>query len=80
MKFSVVIPTCNRPETLARCLRCLEGTEAEIVVTDDSNNEATGALLKREFPAVRWIHGPRRGPAANRNCGARAATESHSDG
>lgn len=74
MRFSVVIPTCDRPETLAQCLRCLAGAEAEIIVTDDSNSEATHTLVECEFPAARWIRGPQRGPAANRNCGARAAT------
>ncbi len=74
MKFSVVIPTCRRPDMLARCLRPLDGAEAEILVSDDSDDDRTRDLLAREFPKVRWLQGPRRGPAANRNCGAHAAT------
>ncbi|MDR3404562.1 MAG: glycosyltransferase family 2 protein [Chthoniobacter sp.] len=74
MKFSVVIPTCHRPETLARCLRGLANDEAEIIVSDDSSDDATRDFVSREFPHARWLAGPRRGPAANRNCGARAAT------
>ncbi|HSI14711.1 MAG TPA: glycosyltransferase [Chthoniobacter sp.] len=73
MKFSVVIPTCRRPDMLARCLRSLDGAEAEIIVSDDSDDDRTRDLLAREFPKVRWLQGPRLGPAANRNRGARSA-------
>jgi GT2 family glycosyltransferase len=74
MKISVIIPTCHRAETLARCLRGLDAGATEIIVADDSRDETTRALVAREFPAVRWMRGPQRGPAANRNAGARAAT------
>jgi GT2 family glycosyltransferase len=74
MNFSVVIPTCHRPETLARCLAGLLPADSEIIVSDDSAGDATRDLLARDFPGVRWVAGPRRGPAANRNSGARAAT------
>lgn len=74
MKFSVVIPTCHRPALLAGCIRALSKDEAEVIVSDDSHDEETRTLLEREFPSVRWLPGPRLGPAANRNCGARAAT------
>ena len=30
-------------------------------------------MVNEEFPMVRWNEGPRRGPAANRNFGARVA-------
>ena len=74
MKFSVIIPTCHRPASLAHCLHGLAGDEAEVIVSDDSRDEETRLLIEREFPRVRWLAGPRRGPAANRNCGAHAAT------
>lgn len=45
--------------------------KVEIIVSDDAGH--TNGALVREFPAVRFISGPRRGPAANRNAGARAA-------
>jgi GT2 family glycosyltransferase len=73
MKFSVVIPTCNRPVLLTQCLRGLTGEDAEIIITDDGSDEAAHALLAQEFPEARWFAGPRRGPAANRNNGARVA-------
>jgi GT2 family glycosyltransferase len=76
--ISIIIPTCNRPGDLARCLRALaqqlEQHPCEVIVSDDSLDESTQAMLKAEFPAVRITTGPRSGPGANRNAGARIAT------
>ncbi len=73
MLITVVIPACGRPVDLARCLRSLPAG-VNVIVTDDSRDDSVRDLLAREFPAVRWIAGPKRGPAANRNNGARAVT------
>jgi GT2 family glycosyltransferase len=80
LEFSVVIPTRNRPGVLARTLARLAPAEQgapadryEVIVSDDSAGEETLSLLKERFPAVRYIRGPRRGPAANRNNGASVA-------
>ena len=77
--WSVVIPTRERRRELAECLRrlaasaqSLDGSQYEVIVTDDGDFEATGAWLRAEHPWVRHVRGPRRGPAANRNAGARA--------
>jgi len=70
--ISVVIPTCERPELLARCLEKVTGAE-EVIVTDDSNSYRTRQLIHGRFPGVKWVRGPRRGPAANRNFGASQA-------
>jgi GT2 family glycosyltransferase len=77
--ISVVIPTCQRPELLARCLDCLrpgaqelEFDKYEVVVSDDGRNTVE-EMLSARYPWVQWIAGPRRGPAANRNCGANRA-------
>jgi len=71
MKFSVVIPTCDRPEALRECLRRVMEqmtTSHEIIVSDDGRTEGP-------VPgSVRRVQGPRRGPAANRNRGAKEAT------
>jgi GT2 family glycosyltransferase len=75
IKLSVVIPTCDRPETLHRCLELLQPfpTEGcEIIITDDSRDDATRAVVEKDFPNVHWVRGPQRGPAANRNSGALA--------
>ncbi|MGA3169815.1 MAG: glycosyltransferase [Chthoniobacteraceae bacterium] len=70
MKLSVIIPTCNRPDRLQECLgRVLKQSGSyEVIVSDDG---WTGAF---RLAGVKWVQGPRRGPAANRNCGARHAS------
>ncbi|HWB60850.1 MAG TPA: glycosyltransferase [Chthoniobacteraceae bacterium] len=75
MLISVVIPTFQRPDSLAACLECLERQrlargEFEVIVTDDEAGPAMGEL----FPKVKWTRGPGKGPAANRNHGASLAT------
>jgi GT2 family glycosyltransferase len=81
MKISVVIPTCNRPTDLALCLECLDsgrqGLAAdsfEIIVTDDGDAIQAKEALGDRYPWVRFVTGPRKGPAANRNHGAAQAT------
>lgn len=78
--LSVVIPTFRRHETLREVLMRLsperQGVSAdvfEIVVADDAASAETCALVQELAPGARWIAGPARGPAANRNAGARAA-------
>ena len=81
-KFTVVIPTCRRNDLLARCLdklapdaQTLPAAEYEIIVSDDGSPDANArALVESRYPGVRWLQGPRRGPAANRNFGASHAT------
>ena len=78
--ISVVIPTRDRNEQLARCLdrlapcaQSLSHDQYEVIVSDDSAHAAARELLFDRYPWVRWTGGPRRGPAANRNAGARVA-------
>lgn len=75
---SVLIPTCNRTEYLARCLRALipqipADRPVEILVCDDSRGPETREFLEKAYPGIGRHSGPRRGPGANRNVGARAA-------
>lgn len=76
---SIIIPTRNRPADLRRCLSILsaqlpaDGT-VDILVCDDSDGNDTATLLREEFPKVQRHLGPRTGPGANRNVGAKAAT------
>ena len=79
MRLSVVIPTCDRARDLRTCLSVLTPDAQqypkecyEIIVTDDGH-DFQAATLSDEFPNVKWVTGPRRGPAANRNAGAFAA-------
>jgi GT2 family glycosyltransferase len=75
-RASIIIPTCNRLEDLRRCVGALvpqlptDGS-VEIRVCDDSSNDESKRMLGAEFPSVAWSPGPRKGPAANRNLGAK---------
>jgi glycosyltransferase involved in cell wall biosynthesis len=74
--FSVVIPTCNRPDLLKKCLDSLHPSvqkvqvDYEIIVSDDSHDDKTKLLIEKEYDWVKWVNGPRKGPAANRNNGS----------
>ena len=86
LRASVVVPTFNRPVLLDRCLHALVSQEIapwsfEIVVADDAASEATCHQVERWMGLARE-HGTfvsyvptggRRGPAAARNAGWRAA-------
>lgn len=78
MLLSVVIPTRHRNDLLRQCLASLApGAQTlpaelyEVVVTDDGANDTAEAMVRQDFPWARWTQGPRRGPAANRNHGAK---------
>ena len=80
IRCSVIVPTCHRPHFLAVCLerlapgrQTLAARDYEVVVTDDSRDGATQRMVHEQFPWARWVPGPRRGPAANRNHGASEA-------
>ncbi len=80
MKFSVVVVTRNRPGVLAETLEALTpeaqavpSGSFEVIVGDDSDDDATRTLVGRRFPWVTYVSGARRGPGANRNAAAGAA-------
>ncbi len=81
-RFSVIVPTRHRPDSLAKCLQqlapgaqTLAAARYEVIVTDDGAPGATvETLIRDRFPWARWTAGPRRGPAANRNHGSSLAT------
>ncbi|MBC7939091.1 MAG: glycosyltransferase [Chitinophagaceae bacterium] len=74
----IVIPSAGRQPDVQRLLRSLRrccgasmpGVVASITVSDDRFTAAEAEQLAAEFPGVRYIAGPARGPAANRNHGA----------
>jgi len=85
MLFSIIIPTYKRQDALSLCLNGVEhyfqpgaqarfGHQVEVVVTDDAHETSVQSLLAHRYPWCHYIQGPRRGPAANRNHGARHAT------
>lgn len=75
--LSIVIPTMKRPDALAACLDRLLPQLApgdQIIVSEDDRERMSFAALGARYPGMVWLPGPCRGPAANRNHGARAAT------
>lgn len=78
MDVSVIIATRNRRDSLRRTLSALEKqtlTPHEVIVVDDGSNDGTGTMLAAEFPGAIYLRlDERRGPAAARNRGVRAAT------
>lgn len=80
MKLSVIIPTCNRNELLGLCLdklapgaQTLPASDYEVIVSDDGKDYPAEAFCKLHYPWVRYTRGPQKGPAANRNKGAKLA-------
>lgn len=76
MKLSIVIPSHNRPDLLAACLRSVcrwAPAETEIVVVDDGSAAGAVAAAARPFADVRVLHLRRRqGFCAAANAGLRA--------
>ncbi|HVF77892.1 MAG TPA: glycosyltransferase [Solirubrobacteraceae bacterium] len=68
--ISVVVPTRDRPDALARCLAALERQQTaqllEVVVVNDGRSDVAA-------PGARVIRATAAGPAAARNLGVRAA-------
>ena len=80
VRFSVIIPTRHRNDLLAKCLDCLapgvqtlSADQYEVIVTDDGSKSTAEQMLRERYPWARWIAGPQRGPASNRNNGAQRA-------
>ncbi len=78
-RISVVIPTHNRPDALARLLASVDGSEAvdgriEVVVVDDGSACHAYDRLIAARPEVRWIRQPQSGPGVARNRGWREST------
>jgi GT2 family glycosyltransferase len=78
--FSVIIPTCHRNETLAKCLdliapgvQSISAEQYEVIVTDDGNRTTAQDMIREHYPWVKWVAGLCKGAAANRNNGAKYA-------
>lgn len=76
-RFSIVIPTHNRPEQLTECLLAIQHLDSakdafEIIVVDDgsrvSMKDQIGGM--EGLTETRWIRTPNSGPAAARNRGS----------
>lgn len=75
--ISVVIPTFNRRDCLARLLDDLlrqEAVVAEIIVVDDNSSDGTAAMMQAGYPQVIYLRNEtNRGPTISRNRGIRQA-------
>jgi glycosyltransferase involved in cell wall biosynthesis len=72
VRVSVVLPTFNRREVLARAIRSAPsriGPDDEIIVVDDGSTDGTGEFLESQEPPVRVLRTENRGPSAARNAG-----------
>jgi len=80
MLISVIVPTCNRNDLLSKCLDLLSPNgqsidiEYELIVTDDGKGSQAKILIEEKYNWAKWVKGPQKGPAANRNNGAKNAT------
>ena len=75
---SIVVPTCNRPDDLRRCLASLHALATavpfEVIVIDNRPGGEATRSAAREFPGVRFIEEARPGLSYARNAGFMAAT------
>ena len=73
---TVIIPTFNRIQTLARALQsCISQTHPpdQIIVVDDGSTDGTDTLVRKQFPQVDYLVQPNLGVSAARNRGIRQA-------
>lgn len=83
-RLCVGICTYQRPDMLRRCLKSvisqqqIPGVEVRIVVVDNEAQRAADVIVA-DFPAVEYIHEPRRGISAARNAVIAAALRMDAD-
>lgn len=84
LPVTAVVPTCDRPQALARTLSSLRAQRtlpAELIVVDASSDGSTRAQVRAfaaqvaDACAVRWIPADVRGAAAQRNQGVSGASQ-----
>jgi GT2 family glycosyltransferase len=80
MQISVCICTRNHPDELQKAIKSLEESQIpiyEVIISDDSTDLRTKNLILSSFPNVKYLEGPRKGLAINRNNAILAATGTH---
>lgn len=77
ISVSVIIPSFNRRQCLARALdSVLAQTRPadEVIVVDDGSSDGSGDMIARHYPRVHYLYQQNRGVSAARNAGIRAAS------
>ena len=73
LSVSIVVGTCDRPESLRNCLHCLTAQisprPVEIIIVDNRPASGLTPPCTAEFPGVILINEPRQGAAYARNAG-----------
>jgi glycosyltransferase involved in cell wall biosynthesis len=80
IRFSVCICTRNRPDDLRTALASVFASEFpanDVVVSDDSTDDRSRAMVAAAFASVTYVEGPRIGLGANRNCALAHARGTH---
>lgn len=72
----VIIPAKNAEQTIEKCLRSVLASTLtqetyEVIVVDDHSTDNTVQKIQGQFPGVRILVNPGKGPSAARNYGAR---------
>lgn len=75
-KFSVIIPTYNRKQTLSRAIESVlqqSYTDFELIVVDDGSTDETSTFVRKNYPQVRLFTGENLGVSHARNFAAKNA-------
>jgi glycosyltransferase involved in cell wall biosynthesis len=75
--FSVIMPTYNRANTIARAVRSVLGqtwTDFELIIVDDGSTDETRQVVGNfDDPRIRYVHQENAGQASAKNLGASLA-------
>jgi len=77
MNISVIIPTWNRADRLAKALQSVYAQSfppAEVIVVDDGSTDDTRELVRSRFRDARYIYQQNKGVSSARNTGIAAAS------
>jgi GT2 family glycosyltransferase len=75
--LSIVVPTYHRNDLLNECLARIApevqqlDVPYEVIVSDDGRESTAQVLIAEKYSWATWVKGPQKGPASNRNNGAR---------
>ncbi len=80
LQFSIIIPTYNRQDLLAKCLASIASQtrdDYEIIIVDDGSTDGTRDYVLQLGGKITLLEQPNRGPGAARNLGIKHATSEY---